>query len=159
MMQISSAVVAQLRDHALASFPGECCGLLFALNGSDQATRGAPLENLADRYHALDPKEYPRTSRDAFMVNEARLARIVREAETAGERWIAFYHSHIECGAYFSSEDKRFAAPNAAPVYPELYQLVIETHADRIGEARAFRWDGADFAPQQTYPEFAGVKR
>jgi len=92
------------------------------------------------------------------MVNEAKLGRLVREAESAGEQWIAFYHSHIDCGAYFSDEDKRFAAPNSTPVYPDLYQIVIETHADRIVEARSFRWDGADFAPQETFPEFKGTR-
>jgi proteasome lid subunit RPN8/RPN11 len=158
MIQIPPPVVAEMQNQAFASYPGECCGLLFARTGTTHVTRCAPLENLADRYHALDPVEYPRTSRDAFMVNEAKLGRLVREAESAGEQWIAFYHSHIDCGAYFSDEDKRFAAPNSTPVYPDLYQIVIETHADRIVEARAFRWDGADYAHQETFPEFEGTR-
>jgi proteasome lid subunit RPN8/RPN11 len=121
-------------------------------------TRCVPLENIADRYHALDPVEYPRTSRDAFMVNEVKLAKIVREAEEAGEDWLAFYHSHIDCGAYFSAEDRRFAAPDNVPVFPHLYQVVIDAQADRIVEARAFRWDGKDFAQQQTLPQFASSR-
>jgi proteasome lid subunit RPN8/RPN11 len=159
MIQIPPPVVAEMQNHAFASYPGECCGLLFAKPGSTSVTRCAPLENLADRYHALDPNEYPRTSRDAFMVNEAKLNRIVSDAETSGEQWVAFYHSHIDCGAYFSDEDKKFAAPNSTPVYPDLYQIVIETRFDRIVEARAFRWDGADFSYQQTFPEFAGARQ
>jgi proteasome lid subunit RPN8/RPN11 len=117
-----------------------------------------PLENLADRYHALDPVEYPRTSRDAFMVNEVKLSKLVREAENSGEKWLALYHSHIDCGAYFSAEDKRFAAPDNVPVFPHLYQLVVDAREDRIVEARAFRWDGQDYAHQQTFPEFASAK-
>jgi proteasome lid subunit RPN8/RPN11 len=89
------------------------------------------------------------------MVNEAKLLLAVREAEAEGEQWLAFYHSHVDCGAYFSAEDKKYAAPDNAPAYPELYQLVIETQAGRVGEARAFRWDGRDFAHVQTFPEFA----
>jgi proteasome lid subunit RPN8/RPN11 len=83
----------------------------------------------------------------------------VSDAETSGEQWVAFYHSHIDCGAYFSDEDKKFAAPNSTPVYPDLYQIVIETRFDRIVEARAFRWDGADFSYQQTFPELAGARQ
>ena len=83
MIQIPPPVVAEMQNHALASYPGECCGLLFAKPGSTNVTRCARLENLADRYHALDPNAYPRTSRDAFMVNEAKLGRLVREAETS----------------------------------------------------------------------------
>jgi len=158
MLTIPTDVIAIMQDHAFAGYPGECCGLLFAQAGSDVAQRAIPLENLADRFHKLDPVEYPRDSRDAFMVNEAKLTRLVREAEAAGERWLAFYHSHIDCGAYFSAEDKKYAAPDGAPVFPELYQLVIETRVDRIVEARAFRWDGTDFAHHQTFPAFARLK-
>lgn len=158
MLRIPAPIIAQMQDQAFAGYPGECCGLLFA--GADGATitRCAPLENLADRLHAMDPAEYPRTSRDAFAVNEAKLARLVREAEAGGERWVSFYHSHIDCGAYFSAEDKKYAAPGGVPVFPQLCQVVIETHADRIVEARAFKWDGADFAHVQTFPEFARRK-
>jgi proteasome lid subunit RPN8/RPN11 len=148
-----------MQDQAFASYPGECCGLLFARAGQDEtATRAVPLDNLADRFHAMDPVEYPRTSRDAFMVNEAKMAKVVREAEAAGERWLGFYHSHIDCGAYFSAEDKRFAAPEGQPVYPQLYQVVIETRAGRIVEARTFRWDGRDFAHVATHPDFARTR-
>ena len=159
MIEIPHAVLTQMQDQAFASYPGECCGLLFAKPGSETVTRCAALENIADRFHALDPVEYPRSSRDAFMVNEVRLGRIVRDAEAAGEQWLAFYHSHVDCPAYFSAEDRKYAAPNNEPIYPHLYQLVIETHADRIVEAQAFRWDGADFAHQRTFPEFASRKR
>jgi [CysO sulfur-carrier protein]-S-L-cysteine hydrolase len=155
MIEIPDAVIAQMQDQAFAGYPGECCGLLFAKPGSGKVTRCAPLENIADRFHALDPAEYPRTSRDAFMINELKLTRAVKEAEASGEQWLVFYHSHIDCGAYFSAEDRKFAAPNNEPIYPEIYQMVIETHADRIVEARVFRWDGKDFAHEQTFPEFA----
>lgn len=155
MIEIPAAVITQMQEQAFNGYPGECCGLLFAEPGSGEVTRCVPLENIADRFHAMDPVEYPRTSRDAFMVNELKLTKAVKEAESSGEQWLAFYHSHIDCGAYFSAEDKKFAAPNNEPVFPHLYQLVIETHADRIVEAQAFRWDGKDFAHQQTFPEFA----
>jgi len=147
-----------MRDQAATSYPSECCGLLFAKIGSTLVTRCAPLENIADKYHTLDPAEYPRTSRDAFMVNEAKLLRAVRDAEAAGEQWVGFYHSHIDCGAYFSAEDRRYAAPDNAPAYPSLYQLVIETNAGSVGEARAFRWDGEDFAHVRSFPEFAATR-
>lgn len=160
MIAIPPAVAQVMQDQAFASYPGECCGLLFARadESDDSAVRAVPLDNLADRFHAMDPVEYPRTSRDAFMVNEAKLAKAVREAEAAGERWLAFYHSHIDCGAYFSAEDKKYAAPEGQPVYPQLYQVVIETRAERIVEARTFRWDGTDFAHVATHPDFARNK-
>ena len=155
MVEIPNSVITQIQNQAFATYPAECCGLLFAKTGSETVTRCFALENIADRFHAMDPVEYPRSSRDAFMVNELKLTKAVKEAESSGEQWVAFYHSHIDCGAYFSAEDRKYAAPNDEPIYPEIYQMVIETHADRIVEARIFRWDGKDYAHLQTLPEFA----
>ena len=157
MLAIPSPLITQMQDHARACYPDECCGLIFgtSADGGLRATRCTPLENIANRLHAMDPVEYPRTARDAFNVNEAKMGRLVREAEAAGERWLAFFHSHIDCGAYFSAEDRKYAAPGGVPVYPDLLQMVIDCQPDRIVEARSFRWDGADFALVQTFPEFA----
>ena len=162
MLTLPPEVILVMQDHAFAAYPGECCGLLFAplhsSHGPQIATRALPVENLADKLHALDPLEYPRTSRDAFAMNEARIARLVREAEAAGERWLGIWHSHIDCGAYWSSEDKRSAAPNNVPVYPTLFQTVIDCRPGRIVEARTFLWDGTDYVPVTTHSDFARTR-
>jgi proteasome lid subunit RPN8/RPN11 len=154
MLTIPPAIIAQMQNHALACYPGECCGLLFAQKGSSIATACVPLDNLADKLHAMDPLEYPRTSRDWFAPNEAKLGRYVREAEARGEQWLALFHSHINCGAYFSAEDKAYAAPDGQAVYPELFQTVIEAQPHGIVEARTFRWNGSDYVEVAVHPEF-----
>ena len=154
MLTIPPSVIREMQDHAFACYPSECCGLLFAQDGSDEACRCVALDNQADKLHAMDPVEYPRTSRDWFAPNEAKLGRLVREAEAAGERWLALFHSHIDCGAYFSAEDKRYAAPDGAAVYPQLYQTVIDCQPHGIVEAKTFRWDGADYVLVATHPDF-----
>jgi len=158
MLTIPPSIMAAMQDHALACYPSECCGILFAKNGSEEAVRCVPLENMADRLHALNPDENPRSGRDWFSPNEAKLARHVREAEAQGERWLALFHSHIDCGAYFSDEDKRYAAPDGQAVYPDLYQTVIETHAHGVVEARTFRWNGSDYAQVAVHPDFARTR-
>jgi proteasome lid subunit RPN8/RPN11 len=158
MITLPPEIITALQDHAFASYPGECCGLLFAPAGSNGVSRSEPLENVADRLHQRDPIEYPRTSRDAFAVNEAKMARLVREAQSGGLRWLAFYHSHIDCAAYYSAEDKRFAAPNGNAIFPEVLQIVISCHAQRIVDANVFKWDGTDFALDQPLPVFARNK-
>ena len=158
MITIPPSIVAQMQKHALASYPGECCGLLFAQVGSNTASRCVPLDNMADKLHALDPVEYPRTSRDWFAPNEAKLGRFVREAEAQGEKWLALFHSHIDCGAYFSDEDKRYAAPDGKAVYPQLFQTVIETRATGVVEARTFLWNGSDYIEVVVHPDFQLAK-
>ena len=154
MLTFSAAALRTMQDHAFSHYPGECCGLLFGTE-TTVVSRALPLDNMADKLHALDPVENPRTSRDFFAINEAKAARFVREAEAAGERWLGIFHSHIDCGAYFSSEDIRVAAPEGVPVYPQLFQTVIDCRPGRIIEARTFRWDGAEYVPVATHPDFA----
>ena len=155
MLSLPAPIVEAIAAHAAAGYPRETCGLLFAPAGSTACSRMQAMENLADKLHAADPAEYPRTARDYFAMNGAKVAKAVREAEAAGERWLGIWHSHIDCGAYFSSEDTRTFAPDGVPSYPELFQLVVDVRAHRVVEARAFRWDGRCFAPVATFPEFA----
>ena len=152
MLVLPPALIRLMQDHAFATYPAECCGLLFGRAGSP--SRVQPVDNLADKLHALDPAEYPRTSRDAFAMNEAKVAKAVREAEAQGEQWLGIWHSHIDCGAYWSSEDKKNAAPDGVPVYPQLFQTVIDCRPGRIVEARTFRWDGVDYVPVATHSDF-----
>lgn len=155
MLTLAASVVDAIAAQASAGYPSESCGLLFGAAGTEACTRALPMENMADRLHAADPAEYPRTSRDYFAMNGAKVARAVREAEAAGERWLGVWHSHIDCGSYFSAEDVRTFAPDGVPTWPELHQLVVDVRGHRVVEARAFRWDGRCFAPVATFPEFA----
>ena len=156
MLVLAPAVVEAIAAHASAGYPAETCGLLFGRG--DEVSRMLAMENMADRLHAADPAEYPRTSRDYFAMNGAKVNKAVREAEATGEAWLGVWHSHIDCGAYFSSEDTRTFAPDGVPTWPELYQLVVDVRAHRVVEARAFRWDGRCFAPVATFPAFARAR-
>ena len=158
MIEIPSSVMTQMQDHAFAWYPGECCGLLFAKTG-DVASRAVCVDNLADKYHQLDPKEFPRTARDAFKMNEAKVGKLVAEAKLQGERWLSVFHSHIDCDAYFSGEDIFMAAPTGVPNEPELWHVVMACYgtgakAGEIRIARAFKWDGKEFAGRDL-PGFA----
>jgi len=155
MLTLTSTVIDAVAVHASNGYPSETCGLLFGRAEGEDCTRMIVMDNLADRLHASDPAEYPRTSRDYFAMNGAKVAKAVREAETAGEVWLGIWHSHIDCGAYFSSEDVRTFAPDGQPTWPDLYQMVVDVRAHRVLEARAFRWDGQYFAPASTFPTFA----
>lgn len=147
--EIPRPLVEQIRRQARDEYPGECCGLLFAAAGAASVARVVPMENLQDRLHALDPETHPRTSRNGFHMDALRVWREIEAAERRGEQLLGFYHSHIDCDAYFSGEDRIMAAPPPArlPMYPEAWHLIVSCWPDGVHHARAFRWDGHDFAP------------
>jgi proteasome lid subunit RPN8/RPN11 len=76
-----------------------------------------------------------------------RVWREVEAAERGGERLLAFYHSHIDCDADFSQEDRDMAAPPPAgvPTYPDVWHIIVACWPEGLREARAFRWDGGEF--------------
>jgi proteasome lid subunit RPN8/RPN11 len=139
-------VVDEVQRQAVASYPDECCGLLLAKD-EREVVRAVPMENIQNRLHALDPETHPRTGRNGFHMDALRVWREVDAAAARGERLLAFYHSHIDCGAYFSQEDRDMAAPppDRVPTYPGIWHVVVACWADGPREARAFRWDGRDF--------------
>jgi proteasome lid subunit RPN8/RPN11 len=143
---IPPPLVNQIQQQAFSAYPAECCGLLFA-RGEHDVTRVVPMENLQDRLHALDAEAHPRTSKDGFHMDALRVWRDVEAAEHRGERLLAFYHSHIDCDAYFSQEDRDMAAPPPAgvPTYPDVWHVIVACWPDGLREARAYQWDGRDF--------------
>ena len=143
---IPPAIADEMQRHALASYPDECCGLLFT-RGGREVVRAIAMENIQNRLHALDPDSHPRTGRNGFQMDALRVWREVDAAAGRGERLVAFYHSHIDCGAYFSQEDRDMAAPppDRTPTYPEMWHVVLACWPDGLREACAFRWDGRDF--------------
>ncbi len=134
---------AQVDAHAMAWYPRECCGLL--VEGEDGA-HALLLENLADKYHRLDPETYPRTAEIAYILNPLKIV----EQERAGRRLVAIFHSHCGFGAYFSQEDiEQALAPRfdeadpLEPRYPGVEYVVLNAHADGVRGYRSFRFDDA----------------
>ena len=131
-----------LRDalwaHATKWYPKECCGLLVDDAGKPEVVLA---ENLADKYHALDPETYPRTSERAYVLDP----RLIAQAERDHKTLVAIVHSHCNVGAYFSDEDVRQALSpfDDGPMYPGVDYLVLDVQADGVAGFKVFAWDEA----------------
>ena len=164
--------LAEIRQHAEADYPSECCGVLL--------TRGAErlmlrCHNDQDILHVRDPRVHPRDSLSAYNIKEA-LA-IYRKCEAEGYRVGVIYHSHCNAGAYFSETDKRSALFQGEPIFAGATYIVVSVMSalrlprwlwrriprralgrlrHRVVAGAAFRWDAArrDFVPV----EFAGFQ-
>ncbi|MCB9729512.1 MAG: Mov34/MPN/PAD-1 family protein [Deltaproteobacteria bacterium] len=154
------AIRAQVDAHAMAWFPRECCGLL--VEGPDGA-EAVLLENLADKYHALDPETYPRQAEIAYILNPLK----IMAQEEAGRRVVAIFHSHCGYGSYFSQEDiEQALAPRfepdepAQPRYPGVEYVVLNAHAEGVRGYRSFRFDDASgaFVESSRHGDIRGSK-
>jgi proteasome lid subunit RPN8/RPN11 len=96
MLQLSAPLLAGIREHAQASYPNECCGILIGrVEGALRtALEARPASNInversRDRY-LMDPKDQLAAEKDA---------------RARGLQVIGYYHSHPDHGAYASSTD------------------------------------------------------
>lgn len=137
---LPSQVLHEMRAHAAAAYPKECCGIVVERCAGLEVVR---VSNLQDELHAQDPEQFPRTAETAYTMGP-EAAPILLAHERGKARVYAFYHSHPKHGAYFSSEDRTQAKGGwDEPMYPDAGQVVLSVFDAEVGAIAAFRWDGA----------------
>lgn len=123
----------------------EACGYLVGPDADPLlADRAVELENLANKYHRVDPEGHPRTGREYFKINSLVFERAIREGAEGGRPVKVFFHSHLDCGAYFSAEDAASMTMGGAggPSYALSY-LVTAVDAGEVTAHKLFIWDDA----------------
>jgi proteasome lid subunit RPN8/RPN11 len=130
----------------------EVCGFLVQ---REEALQVVPVTNVADRYHAVDPERFPRTSREAYVMDAKEQLRLHFDLEAHGGRIVAIWHSHIDVGAYFSEKDRTDAIIGGLPAMPGAEYLVLGVRAGRVTEVKRFRWDGGEFVDAPLPSELA----
>jgi proteasome lid subunit RPN8/RPN11 len=131
-----AAVGAYARDE-------EACGYLVG-PGADPllCDEAVELENLANKYHAVDPEAHPRTGREYFKVNSLKFERAIETGSSVGRPVKVFFHSHLDCGAYFSAEDAASMTLDGTrdPAYALCY-LVTAVDAGEVTAHKLFIWE------------------
>ena len=99
-LRLESRAEADIRAHAVAAFPEECCGALIG-HASYGVTHALPLGNLTDGER-----------RRRFLVSPADYLRAEAMADESGAHLVGFYHSHPNHPAVPSDFDLAHAWPN-----------------------------------------------
>ncbi|MDX1611098.1 MAG: M67 family metallopeptidase [Candidatus Thermoplasmatota archaeon] len=120
---ITGEVARAVLDHALATAPEECCGVLL----------GPRIGEATLAMQARNVHEQPRTR---YQVDPEALLHAVEKAEAEGLEVVGFYHSHPRGWARFSEEDR--ARGSWEGVDYLLLSLAPLTYV-------AGRWDGEAF--------------
>lgn len=124
-LRIRRDVLAAIEAHALECYPSESCGFVYGPASDPALLDGAIREkNEADKYHELDPEQFPRTSRTYFKINELRAHRLFESHENDGIPIKVIYHSHCDAGAYFSAEDTATFSQHGTLMWPCAFIVV-----------------------------------
>ncbi|MEM9730986.1 MAG: Mov34/MPN/PAD-1 family protein [Myxococcota bacterium] len=135
-LEIDRSVMDEIEAHALESYPSESCGFVFGPASNPALLDAAQREeNEADKYHALDPETFPRTSNTYFKINELRAARTFDDGDAEGRPVKVIYHSHCDAGAYFSEEDAATFARDGKLMWPCAY-IVVSIMDGKVAERR-----------------------
>lgn len=145
-LRITRAALEQVARAGIEAYARseEACGYLEGPEADpllcDQAVE---LENLANKYHAIDPEAHPRTGREYFKVNSKKFERAIQEGRERQRPVKVFFHSHLDCGAYFSAEDaaSMTMGGTGAPSF-ELSYLVTAVDQGQVTAHKLFIWDG-----------------
>lgn len=139
MIRLTEASIDLISRQAVAEYPSECCGIV---TGNDCLQRVHPCRNRQDELHAADPVSNPRTSREAYDIDRKEMDQILADAAAKAERIICFYHSHIDCSAYFSRTDRDAQTVFGEPEFPEALHAVVSVQGRRVIEINGYLWDG-----------------
>ena len=146
-VKIPSAVLEVVERAGKAAYARdeEACGYLVGPAADPLAVDAAvELENLANKYHQVDPEGHPRTGREYFKINSLKFERAITEGNDGARPVKVFFHSHLDCGAYFSAEDAASMTLGGTgdPSY-DLCYLVTAVDKGEVTAHRLFVWDGA----------------
>lgn len=102
MIEIAEQPWRQMVEHGRATYPNECCGAMLGTveNGRKQVIVAMPLENASAG-----------SQRARYELRPADLLHAEREARKQSMDLIGIYHSHPDCGAYFSETDLKNSCP------------------------------------------------
>ena len=124
-LRIKADVLREIEQHALTTFPKECCGFLVGPSDDIPLLDEAIAEvNEADKYHAIDPETFPRTAETYFKINELRASRTFDRGAKSGRPVKVIYHSHCNAGPYFSAEDAATFARDNTLMWPCAFVVV-----------------------------------
>lgn len=121
----------------------EVCGFVTGPKSDELlADRAVELENLANKYHQVDPESHPRTGREYFKIHSLKFQRSIDEGNATDRPVKVFFHSHLDCGAYFSAEDaaSMTMGGGAGPSF-DLAYLVTAVDRGEVTAHRLFVWD------------------
>ena len=146
-VRIQRAVLQEVERAGRAAYgrDEEACGFLSGPAADPLlCDRAVELENLANKYHRVDPEGHPRTGREYFKINALAFERAIESGEKDRRPVKVFFHSHLDCGAYFSAEDAASMTMGGGeePTH-QLCYLVTAVDKGEVTAHRLFIWDFA----------------
>jgi proteasome lid subunit RPN8/RPN11 len=139
-LDIGTAVLAAMREHASAVYPAECCGALIGTAGGNGKARVVSILSL--------PNATEDSAHRRFLVKPSDYRAAEARAAATGADLIGFYHSHPDHPA-------RPSAYDLAHAWPNLSYVILSVARGRPVDVRSWRLldDRSDFVEENLRTE------
>ena len=121
MVEIKQDILQKILDHARASYPHECCGILVG--------------EMSEKKRIMDAVKAENTNKerasDRYEMNPDELLKIEREARGAGLEVVGVYHSHPDHPSRPSEFDRQRG-------WPEYSYIIVAVKGGIELEARSW---------------------
>jgi len=102
MIRIETDAWGEMVQHARETYPNECCGAMLGNIDGDQKTVTVAMK-LRNAFDGEQAQRYELRPEDLLAAD--------REASARKLDLVGIYHSHPDCGAYFSQTDLKNSCP------------------------------------------------
>jgi proteasome lid subunit RPN8/RPN11 len=136
-MKLHRIIIDKICKHALDEYPHECFGIVVT-DKKEQTVHA--FENVQNKIRATDPARYTDSS-TGYFIDRKKFDEILFSAGKRGEKIVAFYHSHPDHEAYFSTTDVEAQTVFGEPEFPDALHVVVSVMNGGIHDIRCYRWD------------------
>ena len=99
---VPPGILERMRRHGEETYPHECCGFMLG-SAEDGMQRIVEIRSQAN--------ERTESRENRFLITPDQFKAAESAARKAGLQLVGIYHSHPDCGAYFSATDLKNSCP------------------------------------------------
>ncbi|MBQ7079203.1 MAG: M67 family metallopeptidase [Fibrobacter sp.] len=102
--KFSKIVSTQMESAAKKAYPCECCGILVGKKSEKGEIEVTEIREASNQIQGEEEATH-------FRIDPLNLYYIERELESSNLEIVGFYHSHPDCKAILSDEDRKYMVP------------------------------------------------
>ena len=102
--KFSKIVSTQMESAAKKAYPRECCGILVGKKSEKGEIEVTEIREASNQIQGGQEATH-------FRIDPLNLYYIERELESSNLEIVGFYHSHPDCKAILSDEDRKYMVP------------------------------------------------
>ena len=122
--KFNKIVLGQMESAAKKAYPGECCGILVGKKSEKGEIEVTEIREATNQTQGNAQNTH-------FVIDPLDLYQVEKELEGSGQEIVGFYHSHPDCKAILSDEDRKYMVPG-------LLYVILSVTANGVVDVKSY---------------------